>query len=94
MSTVNSVKITCAYTNTDFKRVYQFDGVSAAHLSNVKSNILSLNNTLNDDEDGRKYVLRGTFISDDFDQSQDIGWLKEITKAEITTVNETKIPVF
>ena len=91
----NSVKITCEYTNTDFKRVYQFDGVADEHLNVVKSNIISLNSALAGDQgEGYQYKYSRTFVSDDADPNQDIGWLKQISKAEIITIHETKIPLF
>ena len=101
MATVNTVKIKCAFDNTNFTRVYEFDNIASSQLASVKSGIQPVNERLaaardNSSQNTADYYLRATFISDDFDNSQSpaIGYLHAITEAEIIQTEETKIPLF
>ena len=98
MST-NTVKIKCAYDNTDFTRVYQFDNVPNSKLGSVKSGVLTVNSKLAAARDestqfADDYNMRAAFISDDYDPANGVGYFKEIVEAEIIVVEETKIPLF
>ena len=98
----NTVRLTLSYNNTDFTRVYQFEGVNSSFLDNVKTNALAFNSVMASIRSGADVSLDNAFmygvlVSDDFDASDEehyTGHPKEIIKAEVVTVEETAIPLF
>ena len=100
----NSVKLTFRYSNTDDTRVYQLDNVSDSALASVKSKVLALNARLAplEDPDGAfsddEVNIWQTFVTDDHEPGtqyhNSVGYFVGISKAEVVTVRETKIPLF
>lgn len=91
MSTItNKVALDCQYTGTDFTRRYTMSGVSSSQVANVESAVDAINASLSG---GTAGGMSSTFISDDFDPSQRIGYLNKITRAVITSTEETVIEV-
>lgn len=89
MSTVtNKVALDCEYTETDFTRRYTMSGVSSSQIANVESAVDAINASL---AGGTAGGMSSTFISDDFDATQGIGYLKKISRAVITSTEETVI---
>ena len=88
MSIKNSVMLEFGYTNTDFKRTYTIDGLSAAALPNIESKILAINASLTAGTDDG---LGAFFRSDDFNASTNTGTFNKITSAKIESVEETYI---
>lgn len=88
-TSVNSVVLTLGYENTDYQRKYSFDGVPTEQLEDVKSNVLSYNQSLTESD-------KTIFISDDYDASDPqavIGRLKGIVAAQYSTVVTQNIPL-
>ena len=77
----NTVKIICAYEETDFTRQYQFD-VSDENVADVKDNVLVINASLAASTSGGMHSF---FLSDDGHN------LKEISYAGIVTLEEYPI---
>ena len=89
MSTVtNKVSLDIGYTGTDFSRRYTMSGIANAQLASVESACDAINASL---EAGTAGGLSSTFISDDFDSTQGIGYMKKIEKATIVSTEETTL---
>lgn len=89
MSTItNQVSLDIGYKGTDFTRRYSLKGVSAAQLPEIEGLVDGINASL---ASGSAGALSSTFISDDFDAAQGIGYMEKITKAVITSTEETPI---
>lgn len=89
MSTVTTkLSLDCTYTGTDFTRRYTMSGVSAAQLPSIESDVDAINASL---AAGTAGGMSTTFISDDFNASQGIGYLAKISKALITSTEETPL---
>lgn len=87
MSVSNSVTLTMAYKDTDFKRKYKLDGIAIADLANVKAKVLAYNANIPAED-------KQIFISDDYDASDPeniIGTLESISAASYETVEYTRI---
>ena len=89
MSTItNQVSLDIEYTGTDFTRRYSMKGVSAAQLASIESACEAINTSL---AAGTAGGMSSVFISDDFDATQGIGYMKRIGKAQITSTEEIPI---
>ena len=64
--TVRKAKMVFGYSNTDFTRTYNFAGLSAAAITNLKSNVMAVNASLSAGTDNG---LADFFRSDDYDAS-------------------------
>ena len=89
MSTVtNKVSLDIGYTGTEFTRRYTMSGVSNAQLASVESACNAINASL---VAGTAGGMSNTFISDDFDAEQGIGYMNKITRAVIVSTEETPL---
>lgn len=61
---IRKVKMVFGYSNTDFTRTYNFAGLSAAAITNLKSNVMAVNASL---AAGTDDGLADFFRSDDYD---------------------------
>lgn len=84
----NSVQIKCRYKDSEQTRSYKMNGVEDSVLANVGTKIEAINASL---LGGTAGSLSATFISDDFDQTEGVGYLEKIEEAVITSVVETRI---
>lgn len=87
--TTYSLQLDMEYTSTDFTRSYRMSGISQAAISNANSKITAINASL---EAGTAGSLSSTFISDDFDSTEGVGYLKKVNRSVITSVTETDLP--
>lgn len=85
---VNSVKLTMAYTNTDFTRQMTIGEVAESVLANVETKIQGINDSL---KGGTAGGLENFFIADDYNAATSVGSFKQISQAVITSVTETPI---
>ena len=89
MSTVtNKVSLDIGYTGTDFTRRYTMSGISTSQLPSVESACDAINASL---AGGTAGGMSATFISDDFDSTQGIGYMNKITRAVIVSTEETTL---
>lgn len=84
----NKLSLDVSYTGTDFTRRYTMSGLSAGQLPNIENTVDAINTSLSG---GTAGGLSSTFISDDFDSTQGIGYMKKIEKAVITSTEEIPI---
>lgn len=87
----NSISFTCQYNNTTKTRDYEIsdvDSVSAA-VETIRSKIEAINESI---AGGNATLLANMFVSDDYNQSQNIGTLKRIDNVKLKTITETYIP--
>ena len=87
----NSISFTCQYEGTTQTRDYELsdvDSVSAA-VETIRSKVEAINESI---AGGTATLLANMFVSDDYNQSQNIGKLKRIDNVKLKTVNETYIP--
>lgn len=77
-----SIKMTLGYTDTDFTRTMTAKGVDSASAAanTVRTKAQAVNASLEGGTDGG---LNSFFLSDDYDQSEGIGTLKEISQVII-----------
>lgn len=88
VTVTNKVSLDVSYTGTDFSRRYTMSGISNAQLVSVESACEAINASL---LGGTAGGLSSTFISDDFDADEGIGYMKKIEKANIVSTQETPI---
>ena len=91
MSTnTNTIKLTCGYEDTDFTRVVTISDVdsTAAAVETVRAKVQAVNTSLAGGTDGG---LSDFFRSDDYDASEGVGALKEITQAVINEQTVTDL---
>ena len=87
----SSISFTLQYNGTTQTRDYEIsdvDSVSAA-VETIRSKIEAINESI---AGGTATLLANMFISDDYNQSQNIGTLKRIDNVKLKTVTETIIP--
>ena len=85
-----TIKATCAYEGTDFERVYTIsdvDSISAA-TETVRAKVQAINQSL---AGGNADGLEDFFRSDDYDSTEGVGELKEITKVVINNQTITTL---
>lgn len=89
MSTItNKLSLDVSYTGTDFTRRYTMSGLSAGQLPNIEDAVDAINTSL---AGGTAGGMSSTFVSDDFDSTQNIGYMKKIEKAVIVSTEETPL---
>lgn len=87
----SSISFTCQYNGTTKTRDYELsdvDSVSAA-VETIRSKVEAINESI---AGGTATLLANMFVSDDYNQSQNIGTLKRIDNVKLKTVTETIIP--
>lgn len=90
MSTTNTIKLTCGYEDTDFERIVTIGDVdsTAAAVETVRAKVKAVNQSL---AGGTDDGLSEFFRSDDYDDSQGVGTLKQITKAVLNEQTVTDL---
>jgi len=78
------------YENTDFTREYAIEGVDSvsAGSETIRNKVNSINESLTG---GTATVLANMFVADDYDSSQQLGYLTKISNVRIKSVRETLI---
>ena len=87
----SSVFFTCNYEGTDKTREYELsdvDSVSAA-VEIIRGKVEAINESI---AGGNATLLANMFVSDDYNQSQNIGTMKRIDNVKLKTITETIIP--
>ena len=87
----NSITFICSYEGTDKTREYELtdvDSVSAA-VEVIRGKVEAINESI---AGGTATLLANMFVSDDYNQSQNIGKLKRIDNVKLKTITETYIP--
>lgn len=89
-TTTNTIKLTCGYEETDFTRVITISDVDSINATDetVRAKVKAVNTSLAGGTDGG---LSTFFRSDDYDASQGVGALKEITQAVINEQTVTDL---
>ena len=87
----SSISFTVQYNGTTQTRDYEIsdvDSVSAA-VETIRSKIEAINDSI---AGGTATLLANMFVSDDYNQSQNIGTMKRIDNVKLKTITETIIP--
>lgn len=87
----SSISFTVQYNGTTQTRDYEIsdvDSVSAA-VETIRSKIEAINDSI---AGGNATLLANMFVSDDYNQSQNIGTMKRIDNVKLKTITETIIP--
>ena len=87
--TTYALQIDTEYKDTEFTRSYRMSGISQAAISAANTKITAINASLTA---GTAGSLSSTFISDDFNATQGIGYLTKINRSVITSTTETDLP--
>ena len=86
-----SISFTCQYNGTTETRDYEIsdvDSVSAA-VETIRSKVEAINESI---AGGTATLLANMFVSNNYNQSQNIGTLKRIDNVKLKTITETYIP--
>ena len=89
--TTNSVSFTCYYEGTTNTRDYELSDVDSlsADANTIRNKVEAINDSI---AGGTATLLANMFVSDDYNQSQNIGTLKRIDNVKLKTVTDTIIP--
>ena len=89
--TTNSVSFTCYYEGTTQTRDYELSEIDSlsADVNTIRNKVEAINESI---AGGTATLLANMFVSDDYNQSQNIGSLKRIDNVKLKTITETAIP--
>lgn len=89
--TTNSVSFTAYYEGTTKTRDYELSDVDSisADTDTIRNKVEAINASL---AGGTASLMANMFVSDDYNQSQNIGTLKRIDNVKLKTIIETAIP--
>lgn len=88
--TTYTVYFVTNYENTDFTREYTLEGVDSvsAGSETIRNKVNSINESL---AGGTATVLANMFVADNYDSSQQLGYLTKISNVRIKSIRETLI---
>ena len=88
--TTYTVHFVTNYENTDFTREYSLEGVDSvsAGSETIRNKVNSINESL---AGGTATVLANMFVADNYDSSQQLGYLTKISNVRIKSIREIPI---